>query len=217
MPIIGKRKSNSNFANIITCKIKNIKSILLIILIITILKIFICHKNEKSNEPPSELIYEFIPCGKSKCVVSQGYCQEKTSTSKDNDRECVCFEEFGTVSNPFYYECNYQKKSQLKAFLLELILSHGAGHFYLENYFFAIAKLLVWVFTYCFFIILKITCKSAEDNKRISFMIAALAFFFCIGMLCWQIFDVVLFGLNKYTDGNGVGLRSLSSTFKDAA
>jgi hypothetical protein len=27
----------------------------------------------------------------------------------------------------------------------------------------------------------------------------------------------VLFGLNKYTDGNGVELRSLSSTFKDAA
>jgi hypothetical protein len=202
-------------------RIKTFSTLILIILLINLNNIN-CEKNDKNDKtdknqaPTSELIHEFIPCGKSKCIVSQGYCKEKNSGKNNNEKECVCFEEFGTTENPNYYECNYQKKSQLKAFLLELILSNGAGHFYLENYFWATAKLLVWVITYYSFIVLKITCKSAEDNKKISFLIAALAFFFCIGMLSWQIIDLVFFGLNKYTDGNGVQLRGWSSAGEDS-
>ena len=204
-----KVKNNNN---------KETKSPLLLILIIfiTILNNCNCQKNDKSDAPPADFMKEFIPCGESKCVISQGFCKEKISgNNKNNNRECVCFKEFGTTQNPYQYECNYQKKSQLKAFLLELILSNGAGHFYLENYYFAIAKLLVWVFTYYFFIVLRITCKSAEDNKKISFFIGTLALFFCIGMLSWQILDVVFFGLNKYTDGNGIEMRSWTSTGAD--
>lgn len=198
---------------------KTFPTIILIILLIN-LNYFNCQKSDKTDKsqaPPSELIYEFIPCGKSKCIITQGYCKEKNSEKNNYDKECVCFEEFGTTENSYNYECNYQKKSQLKAFLLELILSNGAGHFYLENYFLAISKLLVWVIIYYSFIILRITCKSAEDNKKISFLIAAFALFFCIGMLSWQIIDLVFFGLNKYSDGNGVELRSWSSAGEDAA
>ena len=33
-------------------------------------------------------------------------------------------------------KCNYKRKRQLKAFLLELFVTYGSGHFYTENYMF---------------------------------------------------------------------------------
>lgn len=213
MLIVPKKKFNSK---IFLFAFNKYKTILVFILLITILNICNNQKDQKSNESSAELKYEFIPCGKSKCIITQGYCKEKSSPSKDDDKECVCFEEYGTIQNNFNYECNYKKKSQLKAFLLELFLSNGAGHFYLENYYLAIPKLLVWVFSYYFFIVLRITCKSAEDNKKTSLIIASLALFFCLGMLSWQILDVVLFALNKYTDCNGIDMSSWSSSSKDS-
>jgi len=43
--------------------------------------------------------------------------------------------------------CCYQQKSQLKAFLLELFLGFGIGHFYLGKYYFASLKLGLQVST----------------------------------------------------------------------
>lgn len=153
-----------------------------------------------------------IPCGNNNfCYFSQGYCQE---TYNDNikNQTCICFPEFTTLENEDNIMCNYIKKSQLKAFILELIFSNGAGHFYLENYYFAIPKLFLWVFAYYFFIVLRITCKNNEENIKSTLMLALVACCFCIGMLFWQIFDLVYLGMNKYTDGNGIEMNSWCKT-----
>jgi len=187
----------------------NLKYHLVFSLVLNLMLNIKSQDGSKSNyHPNSENEFEYISCGKSKCIVSQGYCQESKNDINQIVRSCVCFEEYSTISNPFNYECNYIKRSQLKAFLLELILSNGVGHFYLGNYYLAIPKLIIWVFSYYFFIFLRITCKAAEENKRINFFIASLSLFFCIGMLTWQIIDVVLFALNKYKDSYGIDLLS---------
>ena len=153
-----------------------------------------------------------IPCGNNNfCHYSQGYCQE---TYNDNikNQTCICFPEFTTLENEDNIMCNYIKKSQLKAFILELIFSNGTGHFYLENYYFAIPKLFLWVFAYYFFIVLRITCKNSEENIKTTLMLGLVACCFCIGMLFWQIFDLVYLGMNKYKDGNGMEMYSWFKT-----
>ena len=45
--------------------------------------------------------------------------------------------------------CCYEQRGQLTAFLLELFIGFGVGHFYIGNYYFAIIKLVVQIFL-CF-------------------------------------------------------------------
>ena len=106
-----------------------------------------------------------------------------------------------------YLKCSYKQKTQLKAFLLELFLCYGAGHFYIHNYRLAIPKLVVFIFLYCLFIALRIITKAKEENKFANLIICISAGFSFVGMLTWQIIDLVNFGRNKYEDGNKMPLR----------
>ena len=45
--------------------------------------------------------------------------------------------------------CCYEQRGQLTAFLLELFIGFGVGHFYIGNYYFAVIKLVVQIFL-CF-------------------------------------------------------------------
>ena len=105
-------------------------------------------------------------------------------------------------------DCNYRQKSQLKAFLLELFLCYGAGHFYIHNYKLAAPKLVVFVVFYCLFIALRIITKAKEENKLANLIICISAGVVLAGMITWQIIDLVNFGKNKYKDGNKIPLRN---------
>ncbi len=176
---------------------------------------FIVQKTNSQNAtnqiPNDSNKIEFIQCGLSRCLISNGYCKENNNDGKTTKYECQCLKEYGTIPNEFNYACNYKKKSQLTAFLLELFISNGAGHFYVENYAYAVPKLITWVFSYYFFIFIRICCKSAEDNRRINILITVLASISCIGMFTWQLLDLVLFGLNKYKDSYEIDLISWNS------
>ena len=105
-------------------------------------------------------------------------------------------------------ECNYKQKSQLKAFLLELFLCYGAGHFYINNYKLAAPKLVVFAIFYCLFIALRIITKAKEENKLANLIICISAGVVLAAMITWQIIDLVYFGKNKYKDGNKIPLRN---------
>lgn len=209
---------------IVTAEVKfyyRFKAFMLVLLLFTVLLNFssiraqsISNTQVNGNNPnESNSNNEFINCGEQKCVASQGVCQEAKSVDfQQKKQECWCFPEYATLENQNKTACNYQRKSQLSAFLLELILSNGAGHFYLGNFYMAIPKLLLWVFSYYFFIILRIVCKGNDENNKLTFFLAMLALIFCLGMLTWQIFDIVFFALNKYTDKNGISLKPWLNT-----
>ena len=73
-------------------------------------------------------------------------------TEDDRKPHCVCnmgYSSFDieTLKSESNILCCYQQKSQLKAFLLELFLGFGIGHFYLGKYYFACLKLGLQVST----------------------------------------------------------------------
>ena len=87
---------------------------------------------------------------------------------------------------------------------MDLFLSNGIGHIYLGNLYIGIPKLFVWLFSYYFFIAMRIVIKQNDENKRASIYLGILALFSCFLMLSWQIFDLVFLGLNNYNDCYGI-------------
>ncbi len=139
-----------------------------------------------------------IPCGNITCVKDQGICIYRAENTT-----CDCLPEFSTFPIDSPAKCNYMRKKQYIAFLLELCITYGAGHFYTENYQLAVPKLFFWIVSYCLFIVLRMIIKSNEDSTAASLIVALTSYLFCACMLCWQIADLALFGLNIYTDGKG--------------
>lgn len=154
-----------------------------------------------STQSPSPLNQELTPCGSFQCVVNQSTCLLNAEVPI-----CSCFGDYTTYPSDNHTQCNYERKRQLVAFLLEFFVTYGAGHFYTENYKFAISKLVVFVFLYCLFIVLRIVTKAKEENKVANLLICIFAVICFLGMITWQLIDVFKFGYNTYTDGNGIEL-----------
>ena len=148
--------------------------------------------------------FKVCPDGKIKYNPDGGECKELSDNI--GTYFCECFSGYYTYPEGNDIQCNYKKKSQLKAFLLELFLCYGAGHFYINNYKLALPKLFVFAFFYCLFIALRIITKAKEENKLANLIICISAAVTFVIMLAWQITDLVYFGKNKYNDGNEVPL-----------
>jgi hypothetical protein len=152
------------------------------------------------TQSKKELEYE--TCGSIKCAKNYGTCE-----LVNTEYVCNCDSKYTTYPEESEIKCNYERKRQLKAFLLEFFLTYGAGHFYTHNYKYAIPKLCVFVFLYCLFIGLRIISKAKEENKTANLIICISAAICFVGMISWQIYDVVKYAQNKYKDGNGIELR----------
>jgi hypothetical protein len=138
------------------------------------------------------------------CVFNSSLGQNMTSNYNSTGFFCNCTPRFSTFPNDSQLQCSYKLYSQKTAFLLELFLSFGAGHFYIKNYQIAIPKLLFWLVGYYLFIILRMVTKKTEENNTTALLVALIGCIFCFGMLTWQVVDCFLFGFNLYNDGNGV-------------
>lgn len=99
-------------------------------------------------------------------------------------------------------ECNYKRKSQLTAFLLQLFLGEfGAAEFYTEYYLFAFIKLGLVAFSMLSFCVaFKSGCGSICVRLVMTVVMVAVAL--------WWIVDSFRYGMNKIPDGNGVSLHS---------
>ena len=166
-----------------------------LILFFSFLQLFKCD-NSKGN---------IILCEDGETQCEHGDCMQYTDDP--TKYFCKCYSGYDTYPYDNSVKCNYHKKSQLKAFLLELLLCYGAGHFYIHNYKRAIPKLIVFVFFYCLFIALRIITKAKEENKKANLIISISAGVSLVGMLTWQIIDLYGFGKNQFDDGNKIGLR----------
>jgi len=154
-----------------------------------------------------------ITCGDYTCLNLNSTCLVD-NINKEN-KTCICSDQFATFPQNSLIQCNYQRKSQMTAFLLEFFITFGAGHFYVEFYQFAVPKMFFWIIGLFLFIAYRIISKQNntdeddEDNADTTNLILALiSCIFCYGMLVWQIADVILFGVNYYTDGNLIGLHA---------
>jgi len=109
-----------------------------------------------------------------------------------------------------YVFCNYRKKNQLVYFLLELLLNIGAGHFYVGNYLMGGLKIGL-IFMPCVVLCLLLCLGVVTTNKHelLAGCGMCLVCLLACGISVWWLVDVILIGIRKYTDGNGVPLNPM--------
>jgi hypothetical protein len=127
---------------------------------------------------------------------------------------CICatgYADVPTLTQDPTMACIYVQKKQLVAFLLEFFVANGIGHFYAGRILFGVLKLLVFLGPIIIGIMMcccGLALKPSENTS--SCMGLCLMIFsctFCCGALVWQLVDLIMFGMNKYRDGNNVPLQ----------
>lgn len=150
------------------------------------------------------------------CINSTLSCSGHGECTADK-QDCICEAAYTTLENQSTPEankrCNYERKTQLKAFLFELFLGFGAGHFYTERYTMASLKLSAFIFGIFIICLFPITAKFLSEKLESDCLVLSVSCFYylcSIGLAFWFIYDLVMFGMNKYLDGNQIQLLSWS-------
>ena len=133
------------------------------------------------------------------CIIENMNCTNSSNTS------CLCKENY--VDGDKY--CQFkQKKKQLTAFLLELFVGFGAGHFYRHHYLMASLKLVAFVFGIYVICLFPLTAKCVTDfcdSDCLVVLVSILFYLYALGLAFWYIWDLVYFGKNKYKDCSNKG------------
>ena len=161
----------------------------------------------------SKMLY----CNIFQCDSAHGSCNIFNAT-------CLCNPLYDTYPEDGITLCNYLRKDQLTALLLELLITFGAGHYYLGKYPIAVLKTIVWLVGLSLFIALRVYNKDntsdeddtddTDDNEdedtgvenlsSNTLMISLFGCMFCGIIIVWQLIDIILFAINSYTDVNGI-------------
>lgn len=151
------------------------------------------------------------------CVVQVCYLQCTNENCNATQGECIygycqCNDQYATYPLNSKTYCTYKRKKQWKVFVLEAVLAFGSGHLYAENYGKGIFKLIFWIIGWTLFIMMRIISVKREKRDELAFIFSMLSCIFTIGMIIWYTIDVVMIGINRYRDGNGINFESWDST-----
>ena len=136
-----------------------------------------------------------------KCDLEHMKCDDATS-----HLNCSCQDEYFSNFNnevPGEKYCSIEKKKQLTAFLLELFVGFGAGHFYRHNYLMASLKLVAFfigIYLICLFPLTAKCVTDCCDNDCCVIIVSIFFYLYALGLAFWYIWDLVYFGKNKYKD-----------------
>lgn len=138
-------------------------------------------------------------------TVSSRNCEPERYTCKNrnNNTDCTCKDKYMSLDDHKENYCTVEKKKQLTAFLLELFVGFGAGHFYRQNYLMAGLKLAAFIFGLYIICLFPLTAKFIIDCCASDVLVAISSIFFYLcacGLAFWYIYDLVQFGKNKYPD-----------------
>lgn len=143
----------------------------------------------------------FIPYCSSVCLN----CEQPEDCFRGTETTiCNCQPEYETHPRDSTDQCNYQRKKQWISFILETVVAFGAGHFYAGNYARAVPKLIVWIIAWTLFGLMRVISVKREIEDPLALVYALWSFIFCSIIIVWYIADVVMIGLNRYRDGNGI-------------
>ena len=135
-------------------------------------------------------------CSAVDCDLDHMDCQPDS-----NYTNCTC--KTGYTHTSKSKKCEYQQKKQLTAFLLELFVGFGAGHFYRHGYLMASLKLVAFIFGIYVICLFPLTAKCVTDccdSDCLVVMVSIIFYLYALGLAFWYIFDLVYFGKNKYKD-----------------
>ena len=129
-------------------------------------------------------------------------CATENMKCNSDFTNCTCKDGYITYKDSKYCEL-HQKKKQLTAFLLELFVGFGAGHFYRHHYLMASLKLVAFVFGIYVICLFPLTAKCVTDccdSDCLVVLVSILFYLYALGLAVWYIWDLVYFGKNKYKD-----------------
>jgi hypothetical protein len=135
---------------------------------------------------------------------------DRLNCTDDSTRtNCICKPEYASIDG-CPVKCEYERKKQLTAFLLELFVGFGAGHFYRASYLIASLKLVAFIFGIYIICLFPLTAKCISEccDCDCLVVLVSLLFFACsVGLAFWFVFDLVRFGKNLLTDKYGIKLK----------
>ncbi len=122
---------------------------------------------------------------------------------------CICMEGFATILGDIV-SCCYEMKSQRIAFLLQFFVNFGAAEFYIGQYLTGMIKLCCHIFM-CYFCFMYLCCVFFKDDydEEQTFLkkiLSILLISFILIYIIWWFVDLISFGLNTKSDGNGQDL-----------
>ena len=129
-------------------------------------------------------------------------CNTEHMDCNNEKTECSCKAEYATDPNGSRY-CEVERKKQLTAFLLELFVGFGAGHFYRHDYLMASLKLVAFVFGIYVICLFPLTAKCVTDccdSDCLVVLVSIIFYLYALGLAFWYIWDLVYFGKNYYPD-----------------
>jgi len=138
---------------------------------------------------------------------STSFCSNNGECSNDKT-SCKCDAFYTTFPTDNAYQCNYEQKSRLAAFLLQLFIC-GSGQMYLGNLSHGIPQFL---FTYCtgilacFLTCCCIAClpKKNSDTATVSGACSSLVVgLFVLAFGAWALADAIMIALGQINDSNG--------------
>jgi len=143
------------------------------------------------------------------CNISN--CQSKFGTCTSSN-VCKCND--GFINVPWTDKttsCDYSQKKQITGFMLELFIM-GAGHLYRGSIILGVLKLIsVVIFPYlllCFNFAGILAEASVKTQTCFLYTTVVLFTMYLLGALVWYLYDVIIFGMNQYTDGNGYPMQA---------
>ena len=162
------------------------------------------------------------------------YVSEDSSNKKFID--CICDEGYITKDEDDEVKCCYKQKMQKYAMLLEL-LPLGFGHYYSGRLVNFIIKLIFEILFILSVVIFGFCCQTISRKRRMiggyeilsngkqnkndflfdnpnkiqisthQLITNAIFLVSFLGLIIWQCLDLILFGLNVYTDENNIELK----------
>jgi hypothetical protein len=129
---------------------------------------------------------------------------------------CKCAKGFAHFIKPGIAQvnknlCTYQQKDQLTAFLLQFFV-FCAGQFYIGNLTSAIPQLAIISLLIAYVVLRLVTglgnlSKQKEHISNWDYFFVSVSCLLSCAFGAWWLADVILFGMNKYKDSNGVLLQ----------
>lgn len=129
---------------------------------------------------------------------------------------CRCQTGFAHFPSDSQLVCSYKMKKQVVAFLLQFFLFHGAGQFYVGNTKYAVPQLLLCLLCCCLPCIsacmgMGMNFKNKDNPDQRSGLTVFLLGIYCLTtctVFAWWLADIIIFGMNNFTDSNGIPLDS---------
>ena len=124
------------------------------------------------------------------------------------ENQCNCFIGYLTTIND-KTSCTYKQKLQSTAFCLELFLGFGIGHYYSGRNLHATLKLFAMIFGIFMIMLYPITMKCVDEKlfgDAYFFLTSFLFYLIAVSLAFLIVYDLIMFGLNKYKDGKGIPL-----------